>query len=133
MILAGMLRTDETALICDLAETYGVLDWKALPLKTVAALSVGLRDDSRIKMRLSGQKIDSDTALLAAMLDRLTTLVWFKTKDGVKGRNRPDSVLAKLTEEKNQNKERDYRTFQTPEAFEAARRKAVEQAKGTGT
>lgn len=131
MILAGMLRTDETALICDLAETYGVLDWKALPLHTVAALSSGLRENSRIKMKLSGQKIDSETALMAAALDRLTTLVWFRTKDGVKGRNRPESVLAKLTEEKHQPREKDFQTFRTPEDFEAARRKAMGKTEKT--
>ena len=125
MILAGMLRTDETALICDLAETYGILDWKALPLKTAAALSAGLRDNSRIKMKLSGQKIDSDTALLAAAVDRLTTLVWFKTKDGVSNRNRPESILSRLMEEEQKQKEKDFRTFRTPEEFEAARRRAL--------
>ena len=125
MILAGMLRTDETALICDLAETYGILDWKALPLKTAAALSAGLRDNSRVKMKLSGQKIDSDTALLAAAVDRLTTLVWFKTKDGVNNRNRPESILSRLMEEEQKQKEKDFRTFRTPEEFEAARRRAL--------
>jgi len=125
MILAGMLRTDETALICDLAETYGVLDWKALPLTTAAALSAGLRDNSRIKMKLSGQRIDSDTALLAAAVDRLTTLVWFKTKDGVNNRNRPGSILSRLMAEEEKHGEKDCRTFRTPEEFEAARRKAL--------
>ncbi|MBO7722484.1 MAG: hypothetical protein J6S27_01735 [Thermoguttaceae bacterium] len=32
-----MVREDETALICDLAETYHILDWRALPLRTAAA------------------------------------------------------------------------------------------------
>ena len=125
MILAGMLRTDETALICDLAETYGVMDWKALPLKTVAALSAGLRDDSRIKMKMSGRKISSDIALLAAAVDRLTTLVWFKTKDGVKGRNRPESILARLVGEDRQEEKGDIAIFNTPDDFEAARRRAL--------
>ena len=125
MILAGMLRTDETALICDLAETYGVLDWKALPLKTAAALSAGLRDDSRIKMKISGRKIPNDTALLAAAVDRLTTLVWFKTKNGMKGINRPDSILARLMEIEQKPKEKEFATFRTVEEFEAARRKAM--------
>lgn len=125
MILAGMIRTDETALICDLAETYGILDWRALPLKTAAALSAGLRDNSRIKMKISGRKIDDSTALLASAVDRLTTLVWFKTKDGAKGRNRPESILDRLTEDHNKPKDKDIRTFRTPEEFEEARRKAL--------
>ena len=120
-----MLRTDETALICDLAETYGVLDWKALPLTTAAALSAGLRDNSRIKMKLSGQKIDCETVLLAAIADRLSMLVWFRTKDGVNNRNRPESILARLIGEDQEQKEKDFRVFRTPEEFEEARRRAL--------
>lgn len=125
MILAGMLRTDETALICDLAETYGVLDWKALPLKTAAALSAGLRDNSRVKMKLSGQKIDCETVLLAAIADRLSMLVWFRTKDGVNNRNRPESILTRLIGDDQEQEEKDFRVFRTPEEFEAARRRAL--------
>ena len=125
MILAGMIRTDETALICDLAETYGITDWKALPLKTAAALSAGLRDDSRIKMKMNGQKIDAKTALLAAMVDRLTILAWFQTEDGNKGRNRPASILARLLETEQKPKEKDVKDFRTAEEFEEARRRAM--------
>ena len=38
-------------------------------------------------------------------MDRLSTLVWFQTKDGVKGRNRPKSIVESMTrkeEEKEQ-------------------------------
>ena len=34
--------------MCDLAETYGVLDMDALPAHLVATLAAGLREDSRI-------------------------------------------------------------------------------------
>ena len=34
--------------MCDLAETYGVLDMDALPARLVATLAAGLREDSRI-------------------------------------------------------------------------------------
>lgn len=43
-----MIATDEDALICDLAETYHVFDYRGLPLKTAAALASGLRNDARI-------------------------------------------------------------------------------------
>ena len=125
-----MVGADETALICDLAETYGVYDYKALPLKTAAALSSGLSDDSRIRMKLSGRRISKNTALLAGILDRLSFLAWAKTKDGVKGINRPESVLAILTGTAEQEKEKETATFRTPEEFEAARKKAIERAKG---
>ncbi len=121
-----MLRTDETALICDLAETYGVMDWKALPLRTVAALSSGLRDDSRIKMKLTCRSVPSDVALLAAAVDRLSLLVWAKTKDAQHGRNKPDSILAKmLGDGKEEPMKKDFSVFRTSEEFEAARRRAI--------
>lgn len=125
MILAGMVRTDETALICDLAETYGVLDWRALPLKTAAALASGLRDDSRIKMKISGMPADRMTLLTAIIADRLAFLAWAQTKDGQKGRNRPESIFAKLmhTDRKPEN---EYAVFRSPEEFEEARRRALE-------
>lgn len=125
MILAGMIRTDETALICDLAETYGVLDWRALPLRTAAALASGLRDDSRIKMRISGMPADRMTLLTAVIADRLTFLAWAQTKDGQKGRNRPESIFAKLMQA-DRKPERDYAVFSSPEEFEEARRRALE-------
>ena len=120
-----MLRTDETALICDLAETYGVMDWKALPLRTVAALSSGLRDDSRIKMKLSGRNVPSDIALLAAAVDRLSLLVWAKTKDAEYNRNKPESILAKMLESGKEEEKKDFGVFNSPEEFEAARRRAI--------
>ena len=120
-----MVRTDETALICDLAETYHVLDWRALPLKTAAALSSGLRDDSRIKMKISGRTAPNDLILLAAAVDRLSFLVWAKTKDAEKGINRPESIAAKILGiDKEKNSE--YALFSTPEEFEEARRRAIE-------
>ncbi len=41
-----MISRDEDALICDLAETYQIYNYKSLPARLVATLSVGLRDDS---------------------------------------------------------------------------------------
>ena len=38
-----MIKTDEDALICDLAETYQIYDYKSLPAYMVATFSVGLR------------------------------------------------------------------------------------------
>lgn len=126
MILAGMIRESETDLICDLAETYGVMDYRALPLKTVAALSAGLKEDSRIRMRISGQKAPTEILLAAAMVDRLSDLVWMMTRDGQKGRNRPESILQKLTA--GEKKKDDLLAFRTAAEFE--KRKAEILAKG---
>lgn len=117
-----MIRTDEDALICDLAETYHIYDYKRLPLKTVAALSAGLRDDSRVKMKLSGAVAPTDTMLLAAVADRLSLLVWMKTKDGSKGRNKPKSILDSFN-----GKESNISAYISGEDFMKEREKLLER------
>lgn len=92
-----MIAENENALICDLAETYNVYDYRQLPPSKVAVFAMGLRDDSRIKMKLSGQEVPLETLLLAGISDRLSILTWFKTEDGQKGRNRPAMLVDSLT------------------------------------
>ena len=98
-----MIKLDEDALICDLAETYHIYDYRQLPATKVAVFSLGLRDNSRIKKKLSNQPIDFDRLLLAGISDKLSYLLWSKTKDGAKGRNKPKSILEMLTEPKKQS------------------------------
>lgn len=88
-----MLAEDRDALVCDLAETYHVLDMAALPVPLLATLAAGLRENSRIRMKMAGERESVGTILQAAMLDRLTALCWMQTRDGAHGRNRPPSVL----------------------------------------
>ena len=95
-----MLVTDEDALICDLAETYHIYDYRSLTPIQVATFSVGLRENSRIKLKMSGNKTSLETALLAMINDRLAILLWSKTKDGEKNRNRPKLVTELLFEKK---------------------------------
>lgn len=122
-----MIATDETALVCDLAEIYGIFDYRQLPADAVAAFSVGLRDDSRIKMALSGQKVSLGTILLAGVVDRLSILIWQKTKDGQNNSNRPQSLVESLTSEP---KEREEVAFETSEDFEKAREEILKQLGG---
>ena len=112
-----MLSADRDALICDLAEVYGIFDHRALPATMLAALSVGLRDDSRIKMKLAGQKLTKLETLAAATVDRLSMLVWLNSEDGRKGENRPASVLGMLLGE--EPEEKPVEGFETAEEFEA--------------
>ena len=90
------MALDEDAVICDLAETYGILDYRSLPPKTVATLAAGLRDNSRIKRKVSGETVDQTTLLLAAILDSINTVAWLLSEDGRRGRNRPQSVVAEM-------------------------------------
>lgn len=114
-----MIDLDEEALICDLAETYHIYDYKSLPVNMVAIFSCGLRDNSRIKMKLGQQRIDVETSLLALAVDRLGYLVWSKTKDAETGKNRPQSMYEILTSAPKQE-EQDHMTFNSIEEFELA-------------
>ena len=88
-----MIATDREALVCDMAETYHVLDMTALPVPLLATLAAGLRGDSRVCMKMAGESVTTQELIAAATLDRLTTLCWMQSKDGAHGRNRPRSVL----------------------------------------
>lgn len=112
-----MISADRDALLCDLAETYGIFDLKGLPVSTLAALSVGLRDDSRIKMRLSGAKATRTEILLAAAVDKLSWLCWAQTEAGRNNVSRPKSILSILLGEVEQ--ESDVVAFETIDDFES--------------
>lgn len=103
--------------MCDFAEVYHLYDYKALPLRTAAALCAGLGADSRIMRKLTGSSTDPKTTLLAIIADRLGLLIWQNTADGQHGRNRPKSIYAALT---GQEPDTNVQGYDTPEAFEAA-------------
>jgi len=120
-----MLDLDEEALICDLAETYGIFDMESLPVQTVATLSIGLRGDSRIKLAAAGRKVGTTDALLATIADYLAMIFWTKTKDGQKGRNRPKSIREAL--ENGNKKDNEIVGFESVEEFERAREALLEE------
>ena len=109
-------------MICDLAEVYHIFNYRELSPKLVATLCFGLRDDSRVKMKLSNSKITLTQLLLARAVDELSFQSWAKTKDGQKNRNRPESVLKMLLEEK---KEDEVLSFTSPEDFNKAWKEIV--------
>lgn len=121
-----MFHTDRNALLCDLAETYGIYDIKAHPATRVALFAAGLRDDSRIKMKLAGVRVSNEILLLAQAVDRLSVLIWQNTKDGGKGRNKPPSVVEKILYGDSSKKIKT-NGFSTPEAFWGARAKILER------
>ena len=120
-----MLKTDKNALICDLAETYQIYDYRQMPPSMVAIFAIGLRDNSRIKMKLSNSKVPPDILLLAGIIDRLNLLLWAKTKDAEKGLNRPKPILSDLY-----YKESEVSAFASGKEFEAERQRLIRQAEG---
>lgn len=126
-----MIKFNEDALICDLAETYQIHDYKQLPPSKIAVFSVGLRDDSRIKMKLNDRKIPLNSILLAGVNDTLNLLLWTKTKDGQKGKNRPTSLTESFTVQP--HKEKKELVFTSGEDFEEMRQRLMKsKSQGRG-
>jgi hypothetical protein len=94
-----MISADESALICDFAETYGIYDYKSLPPSVAAIFASGLPDTSRIKTKLYGLNFPLDIVLQSLTLDVLRVLLWTKTKDAERGVNRPKAILNLFTGE----------------------------------
>lgn len=99
-----------------------MFDYRALPLSLLATLAYGLRDDSRVRMRRSNTTIEPDSMLLIGLIDRLNWLIWSKTKDAQKGRNRPKPIMGSVFA-----KESQIRTYASGKDFEDARKKMLEQ------
>lgn len=127
-----MIYIDEEALICDLAETYQIYDYKQLPLLKVAVFSCGLREDSRIKMKMSNQTVSFETLLLAGISDKLSVLLWTKTKDAEKGKNLPKMIMDELLPYKKETSTADTSIFDSSEDFERRRNELIKQFDGGG-
>lgn len=110
-----MIALDEEALICDLAETYQIYDYRRCSATLIGTLSVGLGNDSRIKRKIQEIPMSEQTMFLVAILDRLDLLLWLNSSDGAKGRNRPTPLLQKLL---NQEEEGQLALFETGEEFD---------------
>lgn len=104
-------------LICDFAETYRIYDYRELPPHTAAVLACGLRDDSRVKMKLQKLDVPFDTLLLAAIADRMALQLYSGTKDAQHHRNKPELLAPKLLQGQEEDK---VQTFKTAAEFEAA-------------
>lgn len=123
-----MISLDEDSLICDLAETYHILNYRALPPKLVGVLCCGLREDSRIMRKLSNMNVPSDTLLRALIADRLQILIWQRTEDGAKGRNFPKSIYEKLINP--QKEESDVVAFSSGAEFDKFREALIGKING---
>lgn len=113
-----MLRTDQESLVCDLAETYGVFDYKALPVEILAVLVAGLREESRSKMNLSGRKAAKMEILVAAAVDRLSRIAWLLGFVCPHEGEPPRSVLSAILGEAEIQEGDAATVFDSPEAFE---------------
>ena len=116
-----MIKKDEHALICDLAETYNIYNYKKLPLSLVSTLASGLSPDSRIMRKFSESILPTDLMLLAGISDKLSMFIWMFSEDGRKNRNRPKLILQELNEKKNNN----IQSYNSSKDFEKARLRLI--------
>lgn len=110
-----MIAADEDALICDMAEIYGVFDWKALPLQTAATLAAGLGPGSRSEGARLGLRVPVRDYLTALVADSLALILRFLHGDNVP-RLYSDEMIRKTAEPSGETG-----VFRTPEEFEAWR------------
>lgn len=111
-----MMNLDKNALLCDLAETYHIYDYRSLPLHMVGIFACGLREDSRIMMKVMGVKVNTIQTLLALIADNTRLIAWLQSSDGEKGINRPKPLLAMMSEEK--YSENNIETFENGQQFD---------------
>lgn len=128
MTLATMFLIDKDAVLCDLAETYHIYSIEELPISKVALFACGLRDNSRIKLKITGLKVPLETLLLSQILDNFNNYLYSMTKDSKSGINRPQSLTNKLIEKVSEDKE--YELFENSEEFNKQWRKLVKQING---
>lgn len=117
-----MLTRYYDAFVCDLAEYYGIYNYRDFRPLYLATLALGLRAESRVKTAVGGAQVPLDLLLQAIIADRLGLLFWAQTEDGVNNRNRPTSLVEVLT---GKGKKDTPRKFTSPEAFKAAWAKAT--------
>lgn len=122
MILASMINLSEDALICDLAETYHIYDYRSLPVKLVATLSAGLRDDSRSKMIMADIPVPPDTFILATIADRIEL---FRRSFSSKNKDVPVSLVELFCNRDTKKKNKGVASFRTSAEFEVARARIV--------
>lgn len=125
MALASMISTDRDAFICDMAETYHVLDINELPVPLLATLASGLREDSRIRSRLNGMQVLPVIPILAHIADSITMLIGCFAGEKPKGQMLTDLLYGKTADDK-----KEYMTFESGEEFLAERNRLVKKIQG---
>ena len=91
----------------------------------LVTLFSGLGEGSRVVQKLNGEKVPLRTLLLAAIVDRLSMLVYANTRDAKNGTNRPRSIVAILTGEDTETNA-GTEAYASGDDFDAARRAILE-------
>ena len=112
-----MIAECEDLLICDLAEVYGIYDYKSMNPSLIATLAVGLPESSRIIRKYSGVSLTTDQILLAMLVDSVNGLTW--GLGGGKKSRKPKQILKMLLDRDKKKQKDELMSFETPEQYEA--------------
>lgn len=104
--------------MCDFAQYYHILDWRALPVRLAATLAAGLPEGSRCMMYLSSRRIPDGVQLQAIAADALHRLEW--RLFGQPGSRMPPSILSRLLGEPDAASDSNVQSYASPEEFDAA-------------
>lgn len=74
-------------------------------------------------MSISEEKLTIEQTMLAGLVDRLSILLWSKTRDGQKGINQPKSILDSVDEKPKEK----VTSFESGEDFMELRKKFVKE------
>lgn len=113
-------------MICDLAETYHIYNYRGVPGRLLGILASGLRSDSRCVQAIAGQMVDDQTMILAQISDQLSMLGW-----NGKGQ-RPEMLTERLMTKKDKKHDAGLVTFENGAAFEKHRAELLERIKNNG-
>lgn len=115
------MNDSEDLVICDLAQTYGILDYTQLKPNILATLVLGLDRDSRVMRKLRDEPITYNQSLLALIFDALQIIAF--NQGHKKGAKHPESLFKHLTEKKEEKDE--LMSFETPEQYEKWRKEHI--------
>lgn len=81
-------------------------------------------------MKMSNQVVSMETLILAGLSDKVSMLLWAKTEDGQKGKNRPSMILDAL--HSLEVKPKETVVFDSGEDFEQRRKELLNQVDSGG-
>lgn len=111
--------------MCDFAEVYHIYDMYGFPAEYTATLACGLGINSRIGKKITGLKVDLEYLLLAHIADGTAINAWLNSENGRKGKDRPSSFVALLTQ--NTQKANEVVGFESGEDFEKERERMINE------
>lgn len=111
-------------MICDLAQYYNIYNYEQLAFNKLAVFVFGLPNDSRIKKKLSGLKIDLNTVMIAGVLDRLSMILY--SIAGSKGSKKPETLTDTLLGNK-KTKEKKPNGYVSGKEFEKRRQEILKR------